>query len=187
MSTLRQLLVSKSNYEIEGREISINCVNGYFIPNTSLCICYPGWKSDYSIFDQCTVDSGENNTNIKSKEGVIYYNNDSKDEGTSATFVIFLTFLILLAFGAVCALFMCLFKKYKDIKLVKEKIKFEKKRNKKLSLNGKGDINKIEGNKVKDINREENNKDFEKDKDIVKLDVLNESDLYSYRDSEANQ
>ena len=93
----------------------------------------------------------------------------------------------MLAFGAVCALFMCLFKKYKDIKLVKEKIKFEKKRNKKLSLNGKGDINKIEGNKVKDINREENNKDFEKDKDIVKLDVLNESDLYSYRDSEANE
>ncbi len=51
-----------------------------------------------------------------------------------------------------------------------------------MSLNGKSDINKIEGNKVKDINCQENNKDLEKDTE--KLDVLNESDLYSYRDTE---
>ena len=185
MPFLRQLLVPKIHYEIKTGQISINCVNGYLVPNSSICICYPGWTSDYDILDQCTIDSGENNTNIKSKEGVIYYNDDSKDEETSVAFVIFLILLILLALGAVCALFMCLFKKYKDIKLLKEKIKFEKKRNKKLSLDGKSDIHKIERNKVKDINCEKNNKDLEKEKDIEKLDVFNENDLYSYRDSEA--
>ena len=182
MPSLRQLLVPKIHLEIESGEMPVNCVNGYLVQNSSLCICYPGWTSDYNILEQCTVDSGLNNTNNESKEGIIYYDNDSKDEGTSIAFVIFLIFLILLTLGAVCALFMCLFKKYKDIKLLKEKIKFEKKRNKKLSLNGKSDINKIEGNKVKDINCQENNKDLEKDTE--KLDVLNESDLYSYRDTE---
>ena len=77
--------------------------------------------------------------------------------------------------GIFCAIFMCLFKKYKDIKLVKEKIKFEKKRNKTLN-NGSNS----EGEKGKDINDERNNKD----KNDICLGVLSESDLKSNIDKE---
>ena len=182
----RKLLTPKVHYEIivkDVKDIALNCINGYLIPNSSICTCYPGWSSDYNSLDQCNIDSGENNTN--SKRGIIYNNDDPKDKGTSANVIIFLIVLILLVIGVVCALFMYLFKKYKDIKLVKEKIKFEKNRNINLSQNN--DINQREDSKEKDINCVQNNKENEKELDTVCLDVLNETDLHSHRNTENNE
>ena len=177
MPSIRKLLSPKALYEIEEIEIPLNCINGYFIENTTICICYPGWTSVYNDLDRCTIDSGANNSNAQKKEGVIYSKDAPKDKGISTTVVIFLIFLILVVLGIFCAIFMCLFKKYKDIKLVKEKIKFEKKRNKTLN-NGSNSG----GEKGKDINDERNNKESEKN-DIC-LGVLSESDLKSNIDKE---
>ena len=165
MPFIRKLLSPKVHFEIFDNEIKVNCVNGYLIPNTTFCVCYPGWTSDDNGLDQCDIDTGENNTNTNSKEGIIYYKDDSNDGFTSATAIIFFIFLILLILGAVCALLLYLFKKYKDIKLVKQKIKFEKKRIKNLGTDS--GVNGKEDNKEKDINGEKNNQDIEKVPDFL--------------------
>ena len=184
MSSIRKLLSENNEFEIkeiEEIDLHLNCVNGYFIENTTICICYPGWTSVYNSFDLCTEDSGENNTNTYKKEGVIYSNDEPKEKATSPAFIIFLIIIILLVLGIFCAIFMCLFKKYKDIKLLKEKIKYEKKRNKNWNQSNSN----IVGEKGKDINCKEDNK--ENKKDMVCLGVINETDLYSYKDNEINE
>ena len=178
MPSKRKLLSPDTDFEFEfqEKEPSINCVNGYVLENTTICICYPGWTSNYYSFDQCTVDSGENSTNINSnkKQGIIYSDNDTKEKNTSAGFIVFIIFMILLALGIFCAIFLCLFKKYKDIKLVKEKIKFEKKKNKQIS--------QVKGEKRKDINSDKNNDEI--GKDSVCLGVICNNDVNTINNTE---
>ena len=178
MPSKRKLLSPDTDFEFEvqEKEPSFNCVNGYVLENTTICICYPGWTSNYYSFDQCTVDSGENSTNSNSnkKQGIIYSDSETKEKNTSVAFIIFIIFLILLALGIVCAIFLCLFKKYKDIKLVKEKIKFEKKKNKQIT--------QVKGEKGKDINSDKNNDEI--GKDSVCLGVISNNDANSINNTE---
>ena len=135
MPYLRKLLPEE--FEIRNDYSIFNCVNGRLIENTTICICYPGWTTNENTLNQCDIDSGENNTNSNSvkNNGVVYYDTENNNNKSTSPFVIgFYVFLIILALGLICALFLCLFKKYKDIRLIKEKIKFEKKKIKKLEI-----------------------------------------------------
>ena len=114
MPFLRKLLSSNENNGIEDDEIILNCVNGYFIENNTICICYKGWTSDFTSLDQCNIDSGENKTNFKG--GIIQSNVDSNDKGTSFISIVFIIFVILLFLSIFFAIILCLLKKYKDIK-----------------------------------------------------------------------
>ena len=80
MPVLRTLLSPNDYDDIEDAKITLNCVNGYFIENNTICICYKGWTSDFTSLDQCNIDSGENKTNCKG--GIIQSNVDSNDKGT---------------------------------------------------------------------------------------------------------
>ena len=173
MPFLRKLLSPNENNGIEDDEIILNCVNGYFIENNTICICYPGWTSEFSSLDQCTINSGENSTGTKG--GIIQYNNDSVDKGFSVITIIFVIFVVLLILCFFFFIIMCLFKKYKDIKLVKEKIKNEKKK-KNIYDNNIEDKHKNE----KDINHIDIRK--ENQNNAIYVCELSQNDLSSSKD-----
>lgn len=120
----------------EINEILINCVNGYILENTNICYCYPGWTSDFNSINQCDIDNGENRTKLNnaknvSNSGIMYSNdNNTNYSEMSVEVIIIIIGFALLFFTFVIGIILCLYKKWKDIKLVKERIKYEKKRNK---------------------------------------------------------
>ena len=79
--------------------------------------------------------------------------------------------MTILALSLVCAICLCLFKKYKDIRLIKEKIKFEKKRNKKKDSNDKDNKGKQKGCK---------------ERGTIHLEVLDNSDIIDEDDNKSN-
>ena len=176
MPFLRKLLTPNENEEFQ---VNINCINGYILENTTICICYPGWSSSDYDLAQCTVDNGENNTNsyTNKNKGVVDSNEETKGSSTSIISIVLIILLILFALGIFLAIFLCLFKKYKDIKLIKEKIKFEKKRNKNV------DGNMAQREKGKDINSYDNN---EKENNAVDLGIISENKPNSINDTENN-
>ena len=120
----------------EFNTIIINCVNGYILENTNICYCYPGWTSDFNSINQCDIDNGENRTKLNngknvSNQGIMYSNdnNTNYSEMSVEVMIIIIGFTLLL-FTIIIGIILCLYKKWKDIKLVKERIKYEKKRNK---------------------------------------------------------
>ena len=173
MPFLRKLFTPNEN-----EEIPIICKNGYILENTTICICYPGWTSSNYDLAQCTVDNGENNTNTNSysskNNGIVSSNEETKGNNISAVGIVLIIILIILALGIFFAIFLCLFKKYKDIKLIKEKIKFEKKRNKKVNENT------TKGEKGKDINSNDNS---EIENNAVDLGVICENNPNSINNS----
>ena len=176
MPFLRKLLTPNENEEFQ---VNINCINGYILENTTICICYPGWSSSDYDLAQCTVDNGANNTNsyTNKNKGVVGSNEETKGNSTSIISIVLIVLLILFALGIFLAIFLCLFKKYKDIKLIKEKIKFEKKRNKNV------DGNMAQREKGKDINSYDNN---EKENNAVDLGIISENKPNSINDTENN-
>ena len=176
MPFLRKLLTPNENEEFQ---VNINCINGYILENTTICICYPGWSSSDYDLAQCTVDNGANNTNsyTNKNKGVVDSNEETKGSSTSIISIVLIILLILFALGIFLAIFLCLFKKYKDIKLIKEKIKFEKKRNKNV------DGNIAQREKGKDINSYDNN---EKENNAVDLGIISENKPNSINDTENN-
>ena len=176
MPFLRKLLTPNENEEFQ---VNINCINGYILENTTICICYPGWSSSDYDLAQCTVDNGANNTNsyTNKNKGVVDSNEETKGSSTSIISIVLIILLILFALGIFLAIFLCLFKKYKDIKLIKEKIKFEKKRNKNV------DGNMAQREKGKDINSYDNN---EKENNAVDLGIISENKPNSINDTENN-
>ena len=176
MPFLRKLLTPNENEEFQ---VNINCINGYILENTTICICYPGWSSSDYDLAQCTVDNGANNTNsyTNKNKGVVDSNEETKGNSTSIISIVLIILLILFALGIFLAIFLCLFKKYKDIKLIKEKIKFEKKRNKNV------DGNMAQREKGKDINSYDNN---EKENNAVDLGIISENKPNSINDTENN-
>ena len=176
MPFLRKLLTPNENEEFQ---VNINCINGYILENTTICICYPGWSSSDYDLAQCTVDNGANNTNsyTNKNKGVVDSNEETKGSSTSIISIVLIVLLILFALGIFLAIFLCLFKKYKDIKLIKEKIKFEKKRNKNV------DGNMAQREKGKDINSYDNN---EKENNAVDLGIISENKPNSINDTENN-
>ena len=176
MPFLRKLLSPNENEEFQ---VNINCINGYILENTTICICYPGWSSSDYDLAQCTVDNGANNTNsyTNKNKGVVDSNEETKGNSTSIISIVLIILLILFALGIFLAIFLCLFKKYKDIKLIKEKIKFEKKRNKNV------DGNMAQREKGKDINSYDNN---EKENNAVDLGIISENKPNSINDTENN-
>ena len=176
MPFLRKLLTPNENEEFQ---VNINCINGYILENTTICICYPGWSSSDYDLAQCTVDNGANNTNsyTNKNKGVVDSNEETKGSSTSIINIVLIVLLILFALGIFLAIFLCLFKKYKDIKLIKEKIKFEKKRNKNV------DGNMAQREKGKDINSYNNN---EKENNAVDLGIISENKPNSINDTENN-
>ena len=179
MPFLRKLLSPYENEDILEKTLSMNCINGYFLENTTICICYPGWTSSSYNLEQCSVDTGENNTNsfTNKNKGIVDSNEETNGKNISAVGIVLIIILILLALGIFVAIFLCLFKKYKDIKLIKEKIKFEKKRNKKEDGN-------THGEKGKDINSENNTDD---EKNSIDLKVICENKSNSINDTEINE
>ena len=176
MPFLRKMLLSNEKEEFQEK---INCINGYFLENTTICICYPGWTSgDYDLV-QCSVDSGANNTNsfTNKNKGVVDSNEETQGNSTSIISIVLIIILILLALGIFFAIFLCLFKKYKDIKLIKEKIKFEKKRNKKI------DGNTVQREEGKDINSYDNNIN---ENNAVDLGIICENKPTSINDTVSN-
>ena len=176
MPFLRKLLTPNENEEFQ---VNINCINGYILENTTICICYPGWSSSDYDLAQCTVDNGANNTNsyTNKNKGVVDSNEETKGNSTSIISIVLIILLILFALGIFLAIFLCLFKKYKDIKLIKEKIKFEKKRNKNV------DGNMAQREKGKYINSYDNN---EKENNAVDLGIISENKPNSINDTENN-
>ena len=178
--SVRKLTIETNTEEEE--QLAINCVNGYLLENSPLCICYPGWTSDSYSLDQCTIDTGENNTNTNTntnkniENGIIYVDNETKENNKSFNLIIIMGILGIFFLVIFCYLFLCFYKKCKDIRLVKEKIKFEKKKNKALSTN----INKI-AKKGKDINSTTSTDD---NQDSIYLGVLCENNVKSYREME---
>ena len=172
MPFLRTLLSPNDYDDIEDAKITLNCVNGYFIENNTICICYKGWTSDFTSLDQCNIDSGENKTNFKG--GIIQSNVDSNDKGTSFISIVFIIFVILLFLSIFFAIILCLLKKYKDIKLVKAKIKNEKNRKEKFGDNNRGDKSKEE----KDINSKDDTKE-----DSIYICELSQRDCDTNNDS----
>ena len=173
MPYLRKLLPEE--FEIRNDYSIFNCVNGRLIENTTICICYPGWTTNENTLNQCDIDSGENTTNSNSvkNNGVVYYDTENNNNKSTSPFVIgFYVVLIILALGLICALFLCLFKKYKDIRLIKEKIKFEKKKNKKI-----GDKNKDNKGSEEKTGKKES----------ISLDILNESSIDDAEDNNKNE
>ena len=176
MPFLRKLLTPNENEEFQ---VNINCINGYILENTTICICYPGWTSgDYDLA-QCTIDNGENNTNsyTNKNKGIIDSNGETKGSSTSIISIVLIIILILFALGIFFSIFLCLFKKYKDIKLIKEKIKFEKKRNKNV------DENMAQRGKGKDINSYDNSGN---ENNAVDLGIICENKPNSINDTENN-
>ena len=45
-------------------EYPFNCINGYYSEKSIICICYPGWTSDFLSLNQCDIDTGENLTKL---------------------------------------------------------------------------------------------------------------------------
>ena len=177
MPFLRKLLTPNENEEFQEK---INCINGYILENTTICICYPGWTSgDYDLA-QCTVNNGANNTNsyTNKNKGVVDSSEETKGSSTSIISIVLIIILILFALGIFFAIFLCLFKKYKDIKLIKEKIKFEKKRNKNV------DSNNAQRGKGKDINSYDND---ENNNDAVDVGIICENKPNSINDTQNNE
>ena len=95
--SVRKLTIETNTEEEE--QLAINCVNGYLLENSPLCICYPGWTSDSYSLDQCTVDTGENNTNTNTNtnknidNGIIYVDNEIKENNKSFNLIIIMGIL----------------------------------------------------------------------------------------------
>ena len=176
MPFLRKLLTPNENEEFQ---VNINSINGYILENTTICICYPGWESSDYDLAQCTIDNGANNTNsyTNKNKGVVDSNEETKGSSNSIISIVLIIILILFALGIFFAIFLCLFKKYKDIKLIKEKIKFEKKRNKNV------DGNLTQRGKGKDINSYDNS---ENENNAVDLGIICENKPNSINDTENN-
>ena len=75
-------------------DLIINCMNGYILENTSLCICYKGWTTNSNSLNECDVDSGENSTNIKANSGVVYSNNTNQEK-SNVNFVTILIYIFI--------------------------------------------------------------------------------------------
>lgn len=186
MSSIRNLLSQEEDYPIEITDevLHFECINGYFMERLAMCYCYPGWDSVYNSLVQCTIDTGLNNT--KNKNNDIY-----TEQGTNSppvAFVIFLIVLFLFLSGMFCHICMCLCKKYIDMKLIREKIKYFKKTNKKLSIDNANSINQEEIVKdINGINEEENNKENENEKDSVCLGVVTETEMCSFDDKQIKE
>ena len=110
----------------------INCINGYFIENTMICNCYPGWtSSNYDSINQCDIDTGANNT-LSNTRIINEGNNENKDK--SSSIIIMRIGIIILALTFIFCIILYLYKKWKNIKLIKQKIKYQKNLNKKIEL-----------------------------------------------------
>ena len=142
-------------------DISLTCVNGYIVENTTLCICYKGWTTNSNSVNECDVDTGANNTNSNNNPGIVYSNNDIEEKSSSASFGTVLIYIIIsiLILALIFTIILCIYKKFKDIRLLKEKIKNEK-------------------NKKKDVKRESNESldiEMENKKKNKKTDETNNS------------
>ena len=184
MPFLRKLLTpNESEIFQDGNEtfqdynVTIDCLNGYILENTTICICYPGWTTDNYSLTQCSVDNGENDTiSYTNDKRIVRTNEGTKGNSLSAGSIVAIIMLSILALGIFAALFLWLFKKYKDIRLVKEKIKFEKKKNK--------NENTIHREKGKDINSSNENVN---ENNSVNLGVLCDSRSNSVSNDENNK
>ena len=65
----------KRNLLADEVEKTFNCVNGYFLENSIICICYPGWTSSTDGINLCNIDNGENKTKSTSS----YTNGDTNN------------------------------------------------------------------------------------------------------------
>ena len=134
----RNLLISDIDSNI------INCINGYIIENTMVCNCYPGWtSSNYDSINQCDIDTGANNT--LSNTRIINEGNTEKNDKSSS--IMRIGIIILVLTFIYCAI-LYLYKKWKNIKLIKQKIKYQKNLNKKIELELSLKLDEID----KDIN-----------------------------------
>ena len=138
----------KRNLISDNIEDLVNCVNGYLIEDTIICVCYPGWKSlSPDTFNQCDIDNGENHTQTNS--GVLISNNEEKKDDFVLKIILIFVFILCFLSAIICII-LCLLKKWKNIKLIKQKIKYEKNKNKKmeyeLSLKLENKENKISSN-----------------------------------------
>jgi len=177
MPFLRKLLTPDGNETIQNNNETIGCLNGYILENTTICICYPGWTTDNYSLTQCSVDNGENDTiSYTNNKRIVRTNEGTKGNSLSAGSIVAIIMLSILALGIFAALFLWLFKKYKDIRLVKEKIKFEKKKNK--------NENTIHREKGKDINSSNENVN---ENNSVNLGVLCDSRSNSVSNDENNK
>ena len=131
------------------KNIKVNCINGYFLKNTNICYCYPGWTSKNDNFNQCDIDNGENitkfnNTVNNSQYGIITLNN--KDYSQISVESIIIIRLSLFLFTLIIGI---LFYKYKK-KKIKRRVGYGKRYIDKIS-----DIN-IKRNEIIDENTYKN-------------------------------
>ena len=71
---------------ISTSQTTVNCVNGYYLPNVNLCVCYSGWISSNSIssnnstINKCDIASSTNQTNTNQNEQDGANNNNTINE-----------------------------------------------------------------------------------------------------------
>ena len=122
---LRNLLSNEDDEDIY-------CINGYIFPDTNECICYPGWDSiSWSIY-KCTYDMQTNITKTKSDQNVEASNKEGESGHIDNIIKIFLCLFLFFGCIILFCIFLCFYSKWKKIKLIKQKIKYEKEKTKKL-------------------------------------------------------
>ena len=163
----------------------INCINGYFIENTMICNCYPGWtSSNYDSINQCDIDTGMNNT-LSDTRIINEGNNKMKDK--SSSIIIMRIGMIILALTLIYCVILYCYKKWKNIKLIKQKIKYQKNLNKKIELElslkldeignenkeAQQSCNQSKGNKTisKECEQKNNNTIYEQKKELINIPV----------------
>ena len=152
------------------------CINGYILPDTNECICYPGWDSiSWSIY-KCTYDMQTNATKTKSDKNV-EASNEEESAHSDNSYIIKIFFFLFLFFGCIIisCIFLCFYSKWKKIKLIKQKIKYEKEKTKKLesgvSLNVEQSKEMQNSNKINEKSDEEETYKVETEKEGEKNNI----------------
>ena len=142
------------------------CINGYISPNTKDCICYPGWDSvPWSLY-KCTFDLEINITESDSNKHLEKSNEEGENSNNSFIIYIFLSIFLFFCCVIVACVFLCFYSKWKKIKLIKQKIKYEKEKTKKLE--SENSLNKGQMIELHDLNKFKENSNEEKEKNDIK-------------------
>ena len=157
----------------ETKEDTYNCVNGYYLNDSFICNCYPGWASDFTGFNLCDIDTGENLTKLnKDIDGIDSPNSDggenSKKNNNNIMAEIGISFcLFLIILLIIFCVLRCIFKKFKKITSIKKKINSHKNNNEikesEISLELSSNVDNKNENKVS-FNQSKQSKSIIEDK-----------------------
>ena len=132
---------------LEADDNTINCVNGYFLEDSDICICYPGWTSDGYSINQCDIEiSGKSN---KNETQDIDYKSSEPNEIVDVTADDFVFKAGIAIFALACIFFVlrCLFKKCRKFAYIKKGKKEKGKEKKRKEYDEDEDYDDNEDNK----------------------------------------